>query len=148
MRRRPEPSGRLWGRALQEGDVIGLSGGLGMGKSVLARAVIRAAMGDPDLEVPSPTFTLVQQYEPDDLSAPMIWHADLYRLDAPGEAVETGLLDAFDEAVVLIEWPERLGPLWPDFGLMITLSAPHSDGQMRVLDFSGPWPERLVKTFL
>lgn len=87
---------------LQPGDLILLSGGLGAGKTALARAVIRTLMGDPGLDVPSPTFALVQPYERGSLR---ILHADLYRLRAEREADELGLDDP--GAIVLVEWPEQ-----------------------------------------
>jgi len=91
-----------------------LSGGLGAGKSTFARAFVRRLIG-ADEEVPSPTFTLVQQYGPfhkdgDELE---IWHADLYRLGDPDEVLELGLDEAFGTAICLVEWPDRLGPFAP-----------------------------------
>ena len=91
---------------LKPGEAVLLYGPLGMGKSTLARGLIRA-LTTPDEDVPSPTFTLVQFYE----SAPPAAHFDLYRLTRPEEALEIGLDDALDVGCVIIEWPERLGPL-------------------------------------
>ncbi|HLY58725.1 MAG TPA: tRNA (adenosine(37)-N6)-threonylcarbamoyltransferase complex ATPase subunit type 1 TsaE [Stellaceae bacterium] len=101
-------AGRLAG-AVQPGDVVALSGPLGIGKSVFARAFVRALAG-ADEEVPSPTFTLVQGY---DTPAGTVWHFDLYRLTVPEEALEIGFEEALGDLAVLIEWPERLGPLLP-----------------------------------
>src|SRR5688500_9953255 len=117
---------------LGPGDAILLSGPVGAGKSAFARALIRARLRDPRAEVPSPTFTLVQTYGegPDTL-----WHADLYRLSHPDEVAELGLLAAFEEAICLIEWPDRLGPLAPASGLRLDLAP---DGEGRSATFSGP----------
>ena len=103
---------------LAAGDTILLSGHIGAGKSAFARALIWARIGR-NVDVPSPTFTLVQTYQADDVE---IWHCDLYRLTHPDEAVELGLEDAFEEAICLIEWPDRLGPLTPANALSITLT--------------------------
>lgn len=116
-----EALGRRLAAALAPGDAVLLSGPLGAGKSALARAVIGARLGIDDLsgaDIPSPTYTLVQSYE---TPAGPVWHADLHRLGDPEEALETGLLDAAAEAVLLIEWPERLGPLTPARHLAIAL---------------------------
>jgi len=91
--------------ALRAGDVVALSGDLGAGKTSLARAIIRALCADSTLDVPSPTFTLVQDYA---CRLP-VRHFDLYRLGAPGEADEIGLFDETHDGVTLVEWPERAG---------------------------------------
>jgi tRNA threonylcarbamoyladenosine biosynthesis protein TsaE len=104
-----EALARRLAAVVRPGDVIALWGGLGAGKTAFARAFVRAA-GDPDEEVPSPTFTLVQTYL---LAAGPAWHFDLYRLSSPDEAWELGIEDAFAGGIVLIEWPDRLGPLLP-----------------------------------
>jgi tRNA threonylcarbamoyladenosine biosynthesis protein TsaE len=101
---------------LHPGQVILLRGPLGGGKTVFARALIRALTGEKDLEVPSPTFTLVQTY--DTPNAP-IWHFDLYRLKSPEEIYELGWEDAFS-GITLVEWPERIDSrLLPPGGLDI-----------------------------
>ena len=89
---------------LRAGDLVTLSGGLGAGKTTLARALIRLLADDPDLEVPSPTFTLMQTYEG---AAGAIVHADFYRLGGGQELVELGWDDATETAITLVEWPER-----------------------------------------
>lgn len=99
------------------GDVIALYGELGAGKTTFARAFIRAR-GECG-EVPSPTFTLVQQYELGDAT---VWHFDGYRLRDPEEAWELGIEEAFSEGISLIEWPARFGSLLPARRLAITLS--------------------------
>jgi tRNA threonylcarbamoyladenosine biosynthesis protein TsaE len=97
--------------ALRTGEAVCLSGPLGAGKSVLARALVRA-LTRPDEEVPSPTFTLAQFYEGRRLK---VVHFDLYRLTAPEEAYEIGLDEALEDGAAVIEWPERLeGGLPPD----------------------------------
>ena len=122
------------------GDVIALWGGLGAGKTALARAFIRAA-GNPDEEVPSPTFTLVQVY--DVMPAP-VWHFDLYRTAAPDEALELGIEEAFVEAISLIEWPERLGSLLPSERLDIALDFGTGETERHAtLTGQGAWRRRL-----
>jgi len=93
---------------VQAGDCIALTGNLGAGKTTFARGFIEAVSGVSD--VPSPTYTLVQTYE---TKAFEIWHCDLYRLDRPDDVLELGLLDAFEDCVCLIEWPERAGGYLP-----------------------------------
>lgn len=112
------------------GDVILLRGPLGSGKSVFARSFIRSLTGQPDLEVPSPTFTLVQIYD-----APIapIWHFDLYRLKDAEEVYELGWEDALSGGILLIEWPERLGPLLPPKHLDICFSSVENRPDSRIL---------------
>lgn len=90
-------------RLLRPGDVVTLSGDLGAGKTTLARALIRTLMNDPLLDVPSPSFSLVQPYEFPSLS---VLHADLYRLADESEIEELGLIED-PQAIVIVEWPER-----------------------------------------
>ena len=95
---------------IERGDVITLSGDLGAGKTTFARALIRFFAGDESIEVPSPTFTLTQTYV---LPRFRLVHADLYRLSGPAELAEIGLEDAAEDAVLVIEWPDRAGALLP-----------------------------------
>ncbi len=120
------------------GDVILLDGPLGAGKSAFARAFIRAAAGDPALEVPSPTFTLVQTYGTPRFP---VYHYDLWRLDGPEALAELGWSDAAD-GVALVEWPDRLGPLRPQDALAVALSPVPAEEAARRVVLSG-WPGRL-----
>ena len=124
---------------LDKAHYIVVEGPIGAGKTHFARALIRARLGRAE-DVPSPTFTLVQTYG----AAPEIWHADLYRLSHPDEAIELGLEDAFDEAICLIEWPERLGDLTPAKALTLRFEATPG-GEARRVALSGPpaWAARL-----
>src|SRR5688572_30301765 len=94
--------GRRLAKRLRAGDVVLLRGDLGAGKTALARAVIRTLLGEPALDVPSPSFALVQPYD----GSPPVLHADLYRLAGDREVDELGLFER-DDAIVLVEWPER-----------------------------------------
>lgn len=105
---------------LRPGDLVLLAGDLGSGKTALARAMIRALLQDPGLEVPSPTFALVQPYEG---RGRVVLHADLYRLATEREIEELGLFDR-PEAIVLVEWPERAPGLQPRADVTITLAIP------------------------
>ena len=109
-------------------DVVLLSGDLGAGKSVFARALIRHIIGNPQADVPSPTFTLVQSYETPNGE---VWHFDLYRLEEAEEIYELGWEDALGHALLLIEWPERLGPLKPRHAVEVTFHL-HKDGTRNI----------------
>jgi tRNA threonylcarbamoyl adenosine modification protein YjeE len=108
---------------LEPGDLVTLSGDLGAGKTTFARALIRHLSGDDTVEVPSPTFTLMQTYE---LPRFSLIHADLYRLSGPGELAELGFEEFGDNAVTLIEWPDRAGSSLPAnrLDIALTLSPP------------------------
>src|SRR5258706_10243994 len=105
--------------ALDPGDVVTLSGDLGAGKTTFARAMIRYLAGDQTVEVPSPTFTLMQSY---DLPRFPVVHADLYRLSGTSELAELGFDDLPEDAVVLLEWPDRPAGFLPPDRLDITLT--------------------------
>lgn len=138
------------------GDAILLEGPLGAGKSAFARAFLRAATADPALEVPSPTFTLVQTYE---TRVGTVHHYDLWRLDGPAALDELGWDEARDD-IVLVEWPDRLGDGRPDDALTINLApdnlalgnpAPGNlapgdmapgEADVRVATLTG-WPDRI-----
>lgn len=126
---------------LAPGETVLLYGPLGMGKSTLARGLIRA-LTRPDEDVPSPTFTLVQFYDSD----PPVAHFDLYRLTRPEEAAEIGLDEALDEGCAVIEWPERLGDdpsawLGPD-RLSVSL-AEDGSGRLATVSGVGAWETKL-----
>jgi tRNA threonylcarbamoyladenosine biosynthesis protein TsaE len=130
-----EAAGRRLGAALAPGDCVLLEGPLGAGKSCLARAAIRAALGRPRLEVPSPSYTLVNVYEG---PAAEIWHADLYRLSEPAELDELGLSDALGHAIVLIEWADRMGDAVPPRRLEIALAMAEGGGRRLAARAHGP----------
>lgn len=114
---------------LRPGDVIRLEGDLGAGKSALARAIIRTLADDPLLEVPSPTFAIIQPYA---TPAGAVLHADLYRLGEAAEADELGLLDD-PAAIVLVEWAERAPQVAAAATVVIALSIPPGGAGRKVL---------------
>lgn len=118
------------------GDVITLSGPLGAGKTTLARGLL-GALGHGG-EVPSPSFAIVQPY---DELVPPVWHVDLYRIDDPSELQELGL-DAADDAVLLVEWPERAGEgLWPE-ALSLSLEFGRNDDRILTAKVPPSWESR------
>lgn len=135
--------GARFADVLVPGDVILLEGDIGAGKSAFSRAIIQTKAG-AQIDVPSPTFTLVQTYEFADAE---IWHADLYRLTSPDEAIELGLEDAFETAICLIEWPDRLGDVAPDHALHLRFAAHETAHSVTVLSAPSSWLARLDKVF-
>lgn len=121
---------------IQKQDSILLFGSLGVGKTSLARALLRAVCQDPQMEVPSPSFTLVQQYDTSDFS---LYHYDLWRLNNEDDLIELDWDDA-REGVTLVEWPERLGSLMPQDALQIHLSI--QSETLRQARLTG-WSDRL-----
>ena len=124
---------------LRQGDLLALGGDLGAGKTTLARGLIGAlGYGGP---VPSPTFTLVQQYETDPVH---VWHFDLYRIGHPDEVIELGFDEARADGIVLLEWAVRLGAELPATCLEIQLDYDAS-GHTRIARLSGQpaWADRL-----
>ncbi|OGN42118.1 MAG: tRNA (adenosine(37)-N6)-threonylcarbamoyltransferase complex ATPase subunit type 1 TsaE [Caulobacterales bacterium RIFCSPHIGHO2_01_FULL_70_19] len=129
-------------RLLAPGEAVLLYGPLGMGKSTLARGLIRA-LTRPDEDVPSPTFTLVQFYE----SEPPVAHFDLYRLTRPEEASEIGLDEALDEGCAVIEWPERLGDdpaVWLGPDRLTVALAETGDGRRATVSGAGAWESKVM----
>jgi tRNA threonylcarbamoyladenosine biosynthesis protein TsaE len=127
-----ESLGRDLAARLRPGDAVLLEGPLGAGKTALARAMLRALCRDPALEVPSPSYTLVQSYEAPGV---MVHHFDLWRLDGPDAVLELG----WDEAragIVLVEWPDRLGKLAPPGAWRVVLR--HGEGDARMAQVVTP----------
>lgn len=135
-------------RFLRGGDVVALRGGLGAGKTALARTLIRHLARNPDEEVPSPTFTLVQTYDLPDFT---LWHFDLYRLEEEErDILELGWEEARRGGVSLVEWPERLGGLLPADRLEINIdfdTGPRgAEGARNItLTGNGAWVARLTE---
>ncbi len=126
--------------ALRPGDVVALSGGLGAGKTTLARAVI-AALGHRG-EVPSPSFAIIEVYDPPALRLPLV-HADFYRLERPEEAEELGLDDYREGAALLAEWPENAGGFAHEPGcLSITIETAEM-GRIAIVEPGADWLGRL-----
>ena len=130
--------------ALEPGDVVLLQGPIGAGKTHLARAVIQARLAAAGRyeEVPSPTYTLVQTYADDPAE---IWHADLYRLTDPAEVLELGLETAFETAIVLVEWPDRLGGMTPRNALLIDLETVGEARRAHLSSCSPKWRKLLKR---
>ena len=115
--------------SLERGDLVTLSGDLGAGKTTFARALIRRLAGDDTIEVPSPTFTLMQSYE---LPRFTLFHADFYRVSGASEFAELGFDDLPEGAVVLLEWPDRAAGFLPGDRIDIAFTlAPQLGAQVR-----------------
>ena len=128
---------------LKAGDLVFLEGGLGAGKTTLARGLVRWLAGGSqagrDVDVPSPTFTLVQPYE----TVPPVLHADLYRIADPSEVDELGLVEALDTSAVLVEWPQRGQAALPEPALSVRLDD-HEGG--RIAHLAGPALPRVTRS--
>ncbi|WP_440958116.1 tRNA (adenosine(37)-N6)-threonylcarbamoyltransferase complex ATPase subunit type 1 TsaE [Oceanicaulis sp. LC35] len=140
----PDPAanadlGARLARLLKAGDAVLLEGGLGAGKTTLARGAIEALTGIAD--APSPTYTLVQHYETQE--GLVLLHADLYRLEDPEELDELGIDEALDHGAALIEWPDRMGGWRPADRLDITLEDTVAGGRTARLKAHGSWETRL-----
>ena len=142
----PEATRRLaarLARCLRRGDLVALEGELGSGKTAFARALIHELAGTA-IEVPSPSFTLVQRYE---LPGLTVTHADLYRLARPEELLELDLDEALEEGALLVEWPERADELLPTDRLRLRFAFLPAGGERarEVRITAGPsWRERLA----
>lgn len=138
--------GRRLAKVLRRGDVVALVGGLGAGKTTLARAILAGL--SPELsDVPSPTFTLVQTYPVELGDGPAeLWHFDLYRLDRPDQVYELGIEEALAEGVSLIEWPELAAGLLPK-ERVLTIELQIAAGTARRAQVSGgaAWRDRLAR---
>jgi hypothetical protein len=137
--------GRFLAEELKVGDLVTLSGGLGAGKTTLARLIVRAIAGDEGLEVPSPTFTLLQTY---DTPRGAVAHADFYRIGSAAEVAELGFDEIAERSITLVEWPERaldaLDPARLDIGL--DLDARHGpEARIAVLTPTGDFGARIAR---
>lgn len=130
------------GDLLRPGDVVCLQGDLGAGKTIFARALIRSLMGDQTMDVPSPTFTLVQTYE---AARAALWHFDLYRLEDPEEIYEIGWEEAIAGGISIVEWPQRLGRLAPHSCLTLVFESIENEDTKRYIAAipGGNWKDRL-----
>lgn len=131
---------KLIANVARVGDVLTLQGDLGAGKTTFARAFIQS-LAQSDMEVPSPTFTLVQTY---DLPHGEVWHFDLYRLESAEEIFELGLEEGFSQAITLVEWPERLaGYVWPPCLKLVFSQDPQTGERSVCLEGEACWQTRL-----
>jgi len=144
--RSPEESlelGRKLAGLVRPGDVIALSGQLGAGKTSIARGLL-AALG-LEGEAPSPSFAIVQPYDPPEVRFPVL-HVDLYRLDHPEEAEELGLDDARIDSLLIVEWPERLGDAaWHD-ALWLSLDVAPNGARALTAKVPAAWKDRWFLT--
>ena len=125
---------------LRAGEVIALEGGLGAGKTTLARAII-AALGY-DGEVPSPTFTIVETYDAPALRVPVV-HADFYRLEDPSEAQEIGLDDYREGAALIAEWPGHAGGFAHEVACLSILLETYGEGRRAIVKAGADWVGRM-----
>jgi tRNA threonylcarbamoyladenosine biosynthesis protein TsaE len=125
---------------LKPGDVVALSGDLGAGKTTLARAIIMA-LGHPG-EIPSPSFAIIELYEPPAVRLPLV-HADFYRLVDPADAEEIGLDDYRQGAVLLAEWPEHAGGFADEPGCLAIALEVAEEGRIAIVEPGADWLGRL-----
>ncbi|MDT0508015.1 tRNA (adenosine(37)-N6)-threonylcarbamoyltransferase complex ATPase subunit type 1 TsaE [Novosphingobium sp. MMS21-SN21R] len=124
---------------LRSGDVVALSGGLGAGKTTLAREII-AGMGHEG-EVPSPSFAIIEVYDPPAVRLPLV-HADFYRLEHPSEADEIGLDDYRQGAALLAEWPENAGGFAHEAACLSIRLESTENGRQAIVSAGRDWLER------
>lgn len=133
----------LLARQLRTGDVVALRGDLGVGKTVVARAMIRELCGS-DTEVPSPTFNLLLTYDGLDPDI-ILYHYDLYRLEQPEDVLELDIEDAFDQGISLIEWSDRMGRFLPETHLSVLIEQGEKTEERRISIFGNEgWRHRLA----
>lgn len=133
-----EAFGRALAGHVRTGDVVTLSGPLGAGKTSIARGLL-AALGLAG-EAPSPSFAIVQPYQPPEVDVAVL-HVDLYRIEHAGELDELGLDEARNDAVLLVEWPERVPGRWPD-ALALTLAVVADGGRALTAEVPPAWERR------
>lgn len=134
-----EAAGAAIAPLLRAGDIVTLTGGLGAGKTTLARGLIRA-LGHHG-EVPSPSFAIVQPYEPPAVRLPVA-HVDLYRIEDEGEIAELGLDDWLVDGALIVEWPDRLEPWQKAAALALTLSVEPNGERALTAGVPRAWEER------
>lgn len=126
--------------ALRPGDVVALSGGLGAGKTTLARAIV-AGLGHRG-EVPSPSFAIVEIYDPPAVRLPLV-HADFYRLEHPDEAQEIGLDDYREGAALIAEWPDHAGGFGHEPGCLSIALEVAGEGRIAIVEGGADWLGRM-----
>lgn len=132
--------GRRIAERLRAGDVVALSGGLGAGKTTMARAII-GALGHEG-EVPSPTFAIIQTYDVPSVSLPVV-HADFYRLEDPSEAEELGLEDYRQDGALIAEWPEHAGGFAHERACLSIRLETADEGRLAIVEAGPDWLERM-----
>lgn len=135
-----EALGQRIAASLRVGDVVALSGGLGAGKTTLARAII-AALGHVG-EVPSPSFTIIETYDPPAVRLPLV-HADFYRLDDPAEVEELGLGDYRQGAAMIAEWPEQAGGFAHEPQCLSIALEIRDSGRTAIVEPGADWQSRI-----
>lgn len=129
-------------QCLRPGDVVALSGGLGAGKTTLARAII-AGLGHAG-EVPSPSFAIIEVYAPPAVRLPLV-HADFYRLRHPDEVEEIGLDDYREDAVLIAEWPDHAGGFAHEPGCLSIALEVAEDGRIAIVEGGVDWLGRMPR---